>query len=104
MLFWLFQPLKIVRNAMRADLSARQVGYGVAMGMMIGLMPKDSLFFVMLTMMMFFFRVNLGAASASAFLFAEGWDGVETTISYSSFFPMASKRGGALLQKPLMRC
>jgi uncharacterized protein (TIGR03546 family) len=63
--------LRPIRNLLRvfsADRSPRQIAWGIALGMMIGLVPKGNLVAVGLTMILFSLRTNLGLGLTTAFL------------------------------------
>lgn len=68
---WGLQYLTPIRNAMRifsAERGPRQIAGAIALGMLIGLMPKGTLLVVLFTVVMFSLRVNLGVGLSVAFL------------------------------------
>jgi uncharacterized protein (TIGR03546 family) len=58
----LFQPFQYLIKIFVKDDSPRQLALGVALGTMIGLIPKGNLIVVGLSIFMFAFRVNLGTS------------------------------------------
>lgn len=74
MIFWFIKPLRLLANTLRDTSSYRRIAYGIAVGMVVGLVPKDNLTAVLLGMIMFSLRINLAAALGSAMLFS--WIGV----------------------------
>ena len=61
-------PLRYLWRVFAADSSPRQVAMGIALGMMIGLVPKGNLVAVSLAVLLFGLRVNIGAGLLAAFL------------------------------------
>ncbi len=61
-------PLRYLWRVFAADSSPRQVAVGIALGMMIGLVPKGNLVAVSLAFLLFGLRVNVGAGLLAAFL------------------------------------
>jgi uncharacterized protein (TIGR03546 family) len=70
MRFWLLRPLSHVVDALRATASARHLAVGAALGMLVGLAPKDNLTAVLLGMLVLAVRNNLAAAALSALVFS----------------------------------
>ena len=91
MLLWLFRPLKFLAGAMRDLSSPRRIAVALALGMLVGLVPKDNLTAVALGMLLFSLRVNLAAGSLSALLFI--WIGKLSE-------PILDRVGYALLVSP----
>lgn len=69
MFLFLYKALKMLLAAIRGSNSPGQVGFGIALGMVIGLIPKDSLFAYAFGLVVFATNVNLLATSLSAFCF-----------------------------------
>lgn len=91
MLLWFIKPLRYLVGALRDVASPRRVAYGVALGMLVGLVPKDNLTAMFLGVVLVSLRVNLAAGTCSALLFT--WVG-----SYTD--KMADRFGYALLTLP----
>lgn len=66
----LIRPLHYLVKAFRDNDSPRQLALGVALGMMVGLLPKDNLMAVGLGMILLASRANLASAALSAFAFS----------------------------------
>lgn len=69
MFLFLYKTTKMILGALRGSNSPAQVGLGIALGMMIGLIPKDSLLVYGLGLVVFSTNVNILATSLSAFGF-----------------------------------
>jgi uncharacterized protein (TIGR03546 family) len=93
MILWFVRPLKLLVKSMRDLNSPRRIAAGVALGMMIGLVPKDNLTAVALGILLFALRVNLAAGSLSALAFL--WVGLV-------FEPILDRIGFALLTWPVL--
>ena len=91
MLFWVFKPLKFLAGAMRALSSPRRIAAAVALGMLVGLVPKDNLTAAVLGMLLLSLRLNLAAGSLSTLLFM--WIGMLSE-------PILDRVGYALLTLP----
>ena len=63
-----FRPFKFLWHALVNENTPRQLAWGVALGMLIGLVPKDNLIAVALAALLFSLRVNLRAAMIAAFV------------------------------------
>ena len=70
MLHHLIRPFRFVAKALLAQDTPRQLALGLAMGMVLGLVPKGNLTAVVLGLIVFGSRVNLGMASVSALVFS----------------------------------
>lgn len=66
---WLLQPVRLVAGALSAHETPRQLAWGAALGMLLGLVPKGNLTALVLAVLLFSLRVNLatGLAAACAF-------------------------------------
>jgi uncharacterized protein (TIGR03546 family) len=84
----------MVAQALAGENSPRQLAFGFALGMMIGLLPKGNLIALSLTLALFGARVNVGAGLIAAVLFS--WLGVY-------FDPAADDLGHWLLGAPSLR-
>lgn len=74
MVGWLLRPARPLVKVLTAADSPEQIALGFALGMVIGLVPKDNLIALSLGVVLFSSRANLGAAALAAFLFT--WLGV----------------------------
>lgn len=70
-MFWL-KYIHGLLKTLNADTSPNEMAAGVAFGAMIGLLPKVNLLALALWLIVFFFRVNFGMATASIVIFAIG--------------------------------
>lgn len=70
MIAWLSRPLRSLRDTLEFGDTPRQIAMGVALGMVIGLVPKGNLMCVLLCLGALSMRVNLGAAMISAVTFS----------------------------------
>lgn len=71
---WLLQPVRLVAGALAAHASPRQLAWGAALGMLLGLVPKGNLTALVLAVLLFSLRVNLGIGLATALVFS--WVGL----------------------------
>ena len=62
------KPVRYLWRMFARDSSPRQVALGIALGMMIGLVPKGNLVAVGLAVLLFGLRVNVGSGLLVAFL------------------------------------
>ena len=69
MFLFLYKSLRMVISAVRGSDSPVQIGMGVALGMLIGLIPKDSLLAYVVGLFVFATSVNLLATAITAFTF-----------------------------------
>ncbi|MCP4194373.1 MAG: TIGR03546 family protein [Planctomycetaceae bacterium] len=77
MIFRYFKPIRDLLRIFSHENSPRQLALAIALGLIIGLLPKGNLIAVSLTILMFTLRVNLGAGLTTTFLvslFASGLD------------------------------
>lgn len=74
MLSWSFYPARLVVRALVAHDSPRQIAWGAALGMLLGLVPKGNLTALVLAVMLFSLRVNLAAGLLTAAVC--GWIGM----------------------------
>jgi uncharacterized protein (TIGR03546 family) len=88
MLQWLLPPARLAARAFIAHASPRQLAGGVAIGMLLGLVPQGNLTALVLAVVLFSFRFHLGAGLASALVFS--WLG-------TFFDPVAHRIGWQIL-------
>lgn len=62
-MFWFIKPLRYLAGALRDLNSPRRIALGVALGMLVGLLPKDNLTAAALGVVLLTFRVNLAAGT-----------------------------------------
>ncbi len=91
MILPIIKPLRFLAKTLRDTNSHRRIAYAIALGMVIGLVPKDNLTALLLGMLLFSLRVNLAAGMCSAFLFS--WLGVLAD-------PLANRIGVYWLTRP----
>ena len=91
MLFWFIRPIRLLTSVLKANASTRQIAFGVALGMLLGLVPKGNLFAVGIATLVFASRVHLGAAVLSSISFS--WVGLLLD-------PLSHWLGSALLTSP----
>ena len=61
LLWWVFRPLRFVAEMVRETTTPRQIAFGVALGMVAGLIPKASILAGLFGLSLLVFRVNLPA-------------------------------------------
>lgn len=66
----IIQPARFLVETLTEASSSRQMAAGFALGMWIGLVPKDNLIAIMLMILLYLIRVNLSAGLMAAFLFS----------------------------------
>lgn len=71
MFSWLFRPLRYLAQALVDDDHPKQLAWGIAIGVIVGLLPKGNLTAVFFGVLLFSLRVNL-AAGLGAALFVSG--------------------------------
>lgn len=70
MLLWLLRNLLYLRTAIKSTDTPRMLAVSVAMGMVLGMVPKGNLLAVALVMVILAFRVNVAVAMVSALAFS----------------------------------
>lgn len=92
-----FRPLKFLWHALVAENTPRQLAWGVAIGVLIGFVPKGNLIAVGLAAILFSLRVNLLAAMMAAFVFT--WLGMlmDPFFNHIGYFILTAKS----LESPL---
>lgn len=66
----LLKPVRLLGKLLTDATSSPQLAYGFALGMLIGLIPKDNLVALILSTVLVATRVNLGAAAAGTIVFS----------------------------------
>lgn len=84
----------LVLDTLRGKYSSKAIAWGIVLGMLIGFVPKDSLFVWMISTIVFATRVNLMAAAFASFAFA--WAG-------SYLDPVFYRVGAKILVLPNMQ-
>lgn len=69
MRFWLLRPLTHLVAALRKTSTPHYLALGAALGMLVGVVPKDNLTAMVLGMLVLAIRNNLAAAALSALVF-----------------------------------
>jgi len=69
-MLWFIKPLRYLAAALRDLHSPRRIAWGVALGMLVGLVPKDNLTAAVLGLALFSLRINLAAGTCTALLCA----------------------------------
>ena len=88
MLSWFLPPVRLVASALAAHDSPRQLAAGISLGMVLGLVPKGNLTALLLGVLLFTLRINLGMGLAAACVFS--WVGM-------SLDPIAHRLGWQIL-------
>lgn len=86
-MFYLVRPFRIILKALIGEASARQLAWGFAMGVWIGLVPKGNITAIVLGILLAASRANLGVAAATILAFS----------FISPYFDSASHELGAYL-------
>ncbi len=94
MLSWVLRPLTFLLRTLAAEHAPRQLALGLALGMVVGLVPKGNLTAVVLVALMMSLRVNLGTGLAAAAAFS--WVGMLVD-------PLSHRVGLWLLSADLLR-
>ncbi len=71
---WLIKPVRMLADALTAEDTPKQLAWGIALGMVVGLVPKGNLIAIVLSILMMSCRINLGTAFAAVFAFS--WVGM----------------------------
>ena len=93
MLAFFVRPLRFLVKGMLADDGPRRVALGLAIGMIIGLVPKGNLVAIALSLLLFGTKVNPGAGLCAAFVFS--WVAI-------AWEPFLHRAGLLVLTAPLM--
>lgn len=67
---FLWKPFRLAADVLTADATPRQLAFGIAFGLLLGLVPKGNLIAAALVFVLSAIRVNLAAAAFSAFVFS----------------------------------
>ncbi len=94
MLLRLLRPLRVLTRLFTAAGTPRELALGLAVGMLIGLVPKGNLTALTLTVLLLASRVNLGSGMIGATVFS--WVGMLVD-------PLSHRIGEALLASPSLR-
>jgi len=96
MLIWL---IRLLAGVLKANVSPKQLALGVAMGMLLGLVPKGNLIAIALTTALFASRVHLGSAAVASIGFS--WIGLlldplsdrlgEVILTWGPFQPLFAR-------------
>ena len=70
MIVWFIRHLLYFRSLLDAKADAHEVALGCAVGMMLGVLPKDNLVAMVVTLIVLSFRMHLGAAMMSMLAFS----------------------------------
>lgn len=68
------RPARFLAKAVTAEATPRQLAWGLALGLLVGLVPKGNLLAMALMMVLCMLRINLAAGMMSAFVFS--WVGM----------------------------
>jgi uncharacterized protein (TIGR03546 family) len=90
-MFLIIKPLRMACKALLAQSSPGQLSMGLAMGVLVGLVPKGNLLAIVLGMVLAATRVNLGIAAAAI---------VACTFASSFLDPVSDRIGVWLLSQP----
>ena len=88
---WFIKPVRYLASALRDLNSPRRIAWGVALGMLVGLVPKDNLTAAALGIVLLTFRINLAAGTCTALVCA-------CLGAYSD--PVTDRLGYAVLTAP----
>ena len=94
MFVWFLRPVRFLVQAFGSDDSPRQMAWGLAIGMMVGLLPKDNLTAAILSVILVATRVN--AASGALAVLAFSWIGMWLD-------PVSGRVGWYLLSLPALQ-
>ncbi len=93
-MFLILKPLRLALKALLAQSSPRQMSMGLALGVLVGLVPKGNLLAVFLGIFLAATRVNLGIAAAAI---------VAVTFGSSLLDPVSDRVGSWLLTLPSLQ-
>ena len=86
-MFVFLRPLRWFTKILKAHATPKQMAYGCALGMLLGLVPKGNLIAITIATLLFSCRVHLGAAMLSSIIFS--WVGLILD-------PISDRLGGAI--------
>ncbi len=90
----LLRPMRMLADLVTDAAAPSQIAWGIALGMLVGLIPKGNLTAWLLAVLVLATRANLGAAALSAFVFS--WLGMLVD-------PLTHRLGLALLTSTMLR-
>lgn len=90
-MFLVFRPVRILVRALLTQSTPSQMSLGLAMGVLLGLVPKGNLLAVALGMLLAALRVNLGVAAAGALV---------CSVLATRFDSVFDRIGAAVLSQP----
>ncbi|MEZ6061649.1 MAG: TIGR03546 family protein [Planctomycetaceae bacterium] len=93
-MFIVLKPLRLALKALLAQSSPRQMSLGLALGVLVGLVPKGNLLAVFLGVFLAATRVNLGIAAAAI---------VAVTFASTLLDPLSDRLGSWLLTMPALQ-
>lgn len=91
---FVLRPFRLFFKALVVDATPRQMAFGLALGVLVGLIPKGNLLAIGLMMLLCSLRVNLGVGLAT--VFAMSWAGMLLD-------PISHRIGEALLKNESLR-
>ena len=94
MFAWLLRPVRFLVKAFGSEDTPHQLAWGVAIGMMVGLLPKENLTAVVLSVLLLATRVN--PASGAVAVLAFSWVGLLID-------PVCGRIGWFLLSHPALQ-
>lgn len=89
----LLKPFQHLWQMIASDTSPRQLAFGVAIGLMVGLIPKGNLVAVAMVTLLFALRVNVGVGLLTALLVSFAAGGID---------PLTDRLGAFVLAYPPM--
>ena len=90
-MFLILKPLRMIVRALADQSTPRQLSFGLAIGILVGLVPKGNLLAVVLAMILAASRVNLGVAGAAVLC---------STLLSPLLDPLSHRIGLFLLEHP----
>ncbi len=93
-MFFLLRPLRLCVKGLAGQSAPRQLSMGLAMGILVGLVPKGNLLAIALGMVLAASRVNLGIAAAAI---------ICCSLASPLLDPLSHRMGSWLLSQPALR-
>jgi len=94
MFVWILRPLRFLVRAFRSNDSPRQLAGGLAIGTLVGLLPKDNLTAMLLSLLLVVTRVNPACGAVAVLVFS----GVGVFVD-----PVCERIGWFLLTHPALQ-